>query len=78
MRTNFTVMRDVAIYTRQGPVERVRTLKTFITRMGANEAVDQDMQAWGMRFARDLVQVNGRELGPEKIHQGKVDVSGTW
>ncbi|CAL1299772.1 unnamed protein product [Larinioides sclopetarius] len=69
MRSNFTMMREMANKTRLDPAARVRNLQTFINRISANENVRREMEAWHLRFANQLVQFQARILPPEKIIQ---------
>ena len=39
-----------------------------------NTEVAKEMGGWGLRFAEKLLQLQGRVLPPEKIHQQKGSV----
>ncbi|XP_077548297.1 piwi-like protein 1 [Haemaphysalis longicornis] len=69
MRANSTVMRDLATRTRVEPPKRVQNLLEFIARINGSEAVQRDMQAWGMKFSDELVSIKARVLPTEKVIQ---------
>ncbi|GIY92309.1 piwi-like protein Siwi [Caerostris extrusa] len=69
MRTNFTMMKEMASHTRLDPAQRVRNLQTFIRRLGSNETIQKEMGAWDLKFANNLVSFQARILPPENIVQ---------
>lgn len=70
MRENFTMMKDLAIYTRVEPTKRAASMTNFMDMVKANPDVQERMQGWGVQFGASLVKLDGRQLPPEKIYLG--------
>ena len=71
MRNNYTLMKDLADYTKMGVDKRVCALKDFNRELANNERVQKDLQAWGLKLASNLLTVNARILSPEAIVCGQ-------
>jgi len=69
MRADFNVMKDLAVHTRIDPNNRYKKLMMFINRLANNPEVQKEMGGWGLRFAKNLLQFNGRVLPTEQISQ---------
>ncbi|GFT86538.1 piwi-like protein Siwi [Nephila pilipes] len=70
MRSNFTMMREMANETRLDPGHRVRNLQTFIKRINTNETICKEMGAWDLKFSDRLVNFEARTLPAEFVIQG--------
>jgi len=66
-RANFQLMKAMGDYTRQGPEPRVQTLNKFSERLNSKKEIVEELSAWNLKFAKDLVQFRGRILEPEVI-----------
>ena len=66
-RANFRLMADMGAFTRQDPVKRTQVLKKFADRLATTPQINEDMQAWNLALGKDLVELRGRILDPEKI-----------
>lgn len=71
MRSDFTMMREMANRTRLDPGQRVRNLETFMYRINTNETIRKEMGSWDLKFSDRLVQFDARILLPESIIQGR-------
>lgn len=69
LRANFTVMKDLAQHTRVAPVQRVKTLETFMQTMHDNQDAKRELQQWNMEFEKKLIRIPGRTLDPEQMMQ---------
>ncbi|XP_074640256.1 piwi-like protein 1 isoform X2 [Tubulanus polymorphus] len=69
MRSDFNVMKDLAVYTRVGPQDRREKLGRFVELLSSNAEVQKDMSGWGLKFAKTLLEFQGRVLPVEKIFQ---------
>lgn len=70
MPANVAVMRDMAQHTCIEPPRRIRNLLEFISRINGNEAIQQEMDQWGVKFDEALFTVKGRVLPAERVTQG--------
>ncbi|KAL4223114.1 Piwi-like protein 1 [Mactra antiquata] len=69
VRSDYSVMKDVAQHTRVAPSGRERTLTGFINQLNRNEKVRQEMGGWGLRFSDSLVPANARIMPKERVLQ---------
>lgn len=60
-------MQDVAQHTRVNPDGRIRRLLDFNSRLQGTQACTTAFRDWGLDLSRQLVDVPGRVLPPEKI-----------
>ena len=54
-------------YTRQGPDVRAATLTKFAERLSSKPEIVEELQAWNLKFSKDLMQFRSRILEPEQI-----------
>lgn len=69
-RTNMSMMRELANYTRVGPDGRIRRLEQFSHRMRNNPKIVEELKRWDMKLAEKLIEIPGRVLPQEQILQG--------
>ncbi|XP_063820686.1 piwi-like protein 1 isoform X3 [Pseudophryne corroboree] len=67
MRSDFTVMKDLAIYTRLAPEQREQQLGKFLNYIHKDENVQKELRDWGLNFDTKLLNFGGRVAPPEKI-----------
>jgi len=67
MRSNFTIMRDLAQYTKQDPEKKKRTLEEFNQTVEASTEAKSLLESWGLEVSPSILDVSGRKLAPEKI-----------
>lgn len=70
MKRNFNLMKDVAVYTRVGPAQRIARLIEFNKRLQTTQASTDCLREWNLDLERDLVDVPARQLPPEQIKLG--------
>lgn len=66
-RANFQLMKTMGEYTRQGPDKRAETLTKFSERLSSKPEIVEELQAWNLKFSKDLIQFRARILEPEMI-----------
>ncbi|CAH2295702.1 piwi 1 [Pelobates cultripes] len=69
MRSDFTVMKDLAIHTRLTPDEREKQMGKFLNYIHKDENVQKELRDWGINFDTKLLPFTGRIAPPEKILQ---------
>ncbi|XP_063287992.1 piwi-like protein 1 [Pelobates fuscus] len=69
MRSDFTVMRDLAVHTRLPPDQREKTVGKFLDYIHKDEGVQKELRDWGLNFDTNLLRFNGRVANPERIQQ---------
>lgn len=62
MRTNFHLMKDLAVYTRVSPDVRIQKLRDFNKRLQHNREAVNFLRSFGMTLDQDLVKLQGRQL----------------
>ncbi|OWF41593.1 piwi-like protein 1 [Mizuhopecten yessoensis] len=67
VRSDFSVMRDVASHTRIAPEGRVNTLSGFMNQINSTPKVVEELRGWRLRFSQNLLQLGGRVLPKEQI-----------
>lgn len=70
MRRNFNLMRDVAVYTRVGPAQRIERLLAFNNRLQTTPESTACLREWNLNLDNKLVDVPARQLLAEKIQLG--------
>jgi len=70
-RSNFSLMKDLGVYTRQGPDKKAEGLKKFAERINNAPEIAEMLKEWDMSFAQKLQELPGREFAPEDITGGK-------
>jgi aubergine-like protein len=66
-RANFSLMKDLAVHTRLGPEQRVEKIRALLQNIRRSTEASQRLQGWGISFADQLLQLNGRVLPQERI-----------
>ncbi|XP_075705350.1 piwi-like protein 1 [Rhinoderma darwinii] len=67
MRSDFNVMKDLAVHTRLPPDQRERQVGKFLNYIHKDDAVQKELRDWGLNFDTRLLQFTGRVAPPEKI-----------
>ncbi|XP_069703667.1 piwi-like protein Siwi isoform X2 [Periplaneta americana] len=70
MRTNFTLMKDLADCTRLGPSQRMERLQHFNRRLHSNSLIAAELESWNMKMSENLVTLSGRILPRERVILG--------
>ncbi|XP_050528664.1 piwi-like protein Siwi [Daktulosphaira vitifoliae] len=76
MRNNLTLMRDMAVHTRVDPNERVKRLTNFAHRLLSTPKSVEELKKWNLTLGKNLVELSGRVLPPEKIKSNTRDYDG--
>lgn len=71
MRSDFRVMKDVAVFTRVTPVNRQEAIKKFVKNVLTNPEANAHLLNWGLTLTTDTLPLEARQLQPEVIHFGK-------
>nr|DBA23135.1 TPA: hypothetical protein GDO54_014081 [Pyxicephalus adspersus] len=69
MRSDFNVMKDLAIHTRLSPEQREKQVSRFLDYIHKDDNVQKELQDWGLNFDTNLLSFSGRVAPPEKIVQ---------
>lgn len=67
MRNNFTLMKDMATYTRVNPKERMERLTNFANRLLKTPDSVTELKRWNLTLSNRLVELTARTLPPEPI-----------
>ncbi|XP_076360662.1 piwi-like protein 1 [Tachypleus tridentatus] len=67
MRSDFKVMKDIAVHTRVTPNQRQAALQQFINNINTNSEAKQMLADWGVSVESGIVAVGGRLLPSEKL-----------
>ncbi|XP_018408744.1 PREDICTED: piwi-like protein 1 [Nanorana parkeri] len=67
MRSDFSVMKDLAVHTRLPPDQRERQVGRFLNYIHKDESVQKELGDWGLNFDTKLLNFAGRVAPPEKI-----------
>ncbi|XP_026177345.1 piwi-like protein 1 [Mastacembelus armatus] len=70
MRTDRNIMKDLSVHTRLSPDQRERRLNSFVTNIQRNADAQAELDKWGLRFDKELLNLTGRVLPAERIFQG--------
>lgn len=70
MRSDYRIMKDLDSHTKLDPEKRELRLKAFVDSFQRNTEVQAELRKWGISFDKELVNINGRVLQPERIYQG--------
>uniref|UniRef100_A0AAU7VGH8 Piwi-like protein 1B n=1 Tax=Enchytraeus coronatus TaxID=208440 RepID=A0AAU7VGH8_9ANNE len=70
VRTDYSIMRDIATHTRVEPATRVRTLESFISKLNRNPEAKNHAEAWNLEFADKLHTLIGKRCKKEQVYQG--------
>ncbi|KAL5239162.1 hypothetical protein ACI65C_006572 [Semiaphis heraclei] len=67
MRNNFTLMKDMALYTNINPKERMGRLTNFANRLLKTPDSVGELKRWNLTLSNKLVELTARTLQPEPI-----------
>ncbi|XP_063807044.1 piwi-like protein 1 isoform X1 [Pseudophryne corroboree] len=67
MRSDFNVMKSLAVHTRLPPDQREQQLGRFLKYIHKDDSVQKELCDWGLNFDTKLLQFTGRVAPPEKI-----------
>lgn len=67
LRQDFRVMKDLASHTRVTPEQRVATMRKFINAVNGNPEAKKELDNWGLSFADNTIEIDGRLAPQEKI-----------
>uniref|UniRef100_A0AAY4B2B8 Piwi-like protein 1 n=1 Tax=Denticeps clupeoides TaxID=299321 RepID=A0AAY4B2B8_9TELE len=70
IRSDVTVMKDLASHTRLSPDQREGRLNRFISNLQRNTEAQTELNTWGLSFEDKLLSLTGRVLPAERIIQG--------
>ncbi|XP_075754569.1 piwi-like protein 1 isoform X2 [Pelodiscus sinensis] len=71
MRSDFSVMKDLAVHTRLTPEQRKHEVGRLIEYVHKDDNVQKELCAWGLSFDLNLLSFTGRVVQAEKIHQAE-------
>ncbi|XP_064461230.1 piwi-like protein 1 [Ornithodoros turicata] len=67
IRSNFNIMKDLAQHMKLEPAKRVTKLREFMANMKRNAQIEREMGQWGLKFSENLLEVDGRQVNPERV-----------
>jgi len=70
-KSDFHLMKDIAIYTRINPNQRQLQLQKFINNIRESPACVKILDDWGLRVPEQTVELTGRVLPPEMLVFGR-------
>lgn len=65
IRSNFSIMKDLAQHTRISPAGRAQELESFMNDLQTNAEAQKEMSQWNLNFDRKLLKMTGRAYPPE-------------
>nr|QOW64977.1 hypothetical protein [Lymnaea stagnalis] len=71
IRSQFTVMKDLAAHTRVTPAQRQSAMRKFINSVNSNLEAKAQLAVWGLELDSSTISISGRLLPMEKIYMGK-------
>lgn len=71
MRSQFTIMKDLAVYTKLSPHHRVGAYKKFIENINNNPKAKQKLLDWGLTLDSNPLEVTARVLNKECVLFGQ-------
>uniref|UniRef100_UPI002DDDBD8F Piwi n=1 Tax=Ephydatia fluviatilis TaxID=31330 RepID=UPI002DDDBD8F len=66
-RSDFKVMKDLAVHTRVPPEKRAESFRKFIQRLNTTKEASELLHSWGLVLDSRMLDMQGRRLPPEKI-----------
>ncbi|KAM4808124.1 piwi-like protein 1 [Rhinophrynus dorsalis] len=69
MRSDFNVMKDLAVHTRLAPEQREKQVERFLNYIHRDDNVQKELRDWGLNFDTKLLPFVGRVAPSEKILQ---------
>ncbi|XP_075745432.1 piwi-like protein 1 [Rhipicephalus microplus] len=70
IRSNFSIMKDLASEMKLDPAKRVANLNEFMRNMSRHPQVQKEMGQWGLKFSEALVEIDARQVQPERVIHG--------
>ncbi|KAM6930622.1 piwi-like protein 1 [Xenentodon cancila] len=70
MRSDMILMKDLSAHTRLNPEQREKRLSSFISKIEQNSQAQAELDMWGLKFEKSLLNLDGRVLKGERIFQG--------
>ena len=67
VRSDFKVMKDVAIYTRLSAKDRIKSLEKFVTNVNGTPDAKHELEKWGLELENHMIDLDTRVLPIEKI-----------
>ena len=67
MRKDFSLMKEMSVYTHVGPTERHQQLTGFLHDIQQREEGRQELNKWQINLDQGLVQLTGRTMESESI-----------
>ncbi|KAL3877253.1 hypothetical protein ACJMK2_034986 [Sinanodonta woodiana] len=67
LRADFRVMKDLGTHTRVTPEQRVLVMGKFVDSVTSCQEAKAELDKWGLELDNDTIQIDGRQLPPEKI-----------
>jgi aubergine-like protein len=71
MRSQFTIMKDLAVYTKLAPFQRVAAYKQYVDNINKHPEAKQKLTDWGLTLDSDPCQVTARVLNKEVVIFGQ-------
>ena len=71
MRSQFAIMKDLAVYTKLSPFQRVAAYKQYIDNINNNPSAKQKLIDWGLTLDSEPTQVTARLLNKEVVIFGQ-------
>lgn len=83
MRKNYSTMNAIAQHTRLSPADQIGRIMTFNLRLQSNAVSADVFKEYNVTLSKDLVQLQGRTLAPEKVifgnnQQAVMDQRSEW
>nr|XP_057927973.1 piwi-like protein 1 [Doryrhamphus excisus] len=69
MRADYTIMKDLNTHTKLFPEQRVARLLGFSATINGDAEAQEELAKWGLSFDKQLLNLTGRVLPPERIFQ---------
>ncbi|XP_046554739.1 LOW QUALITY PROTEIN: piwi-like protein Ago3 [Haliotis rubra] len=73
MRSDFRLMKDIAVHTRVTPMQRIIAMKKFIRSINTNDEARKQLENWGLELETETIRIEGRLLKEEKIKMRQKD-----
>ncbi|XP_067673438.1 piwi-like protein 1 [Haliotis asinina] len=67
MRSDFRLMKDIAVHTRVTPMQRIIAMRKFIKSINTNDEARKQLENWGLELETETIRIEGRLLKEEKI-----------
>ncbi|XP_054611859.1 piwi-like protein 1 [Dunckerocampus dactyliophorus] len=69
MRADYTIMKDLNTHTKLLPEQRAARLLSFSATINKDAEAQEELEKWGLSFDKQLLNLTGRVLPPERIFQ---------